>query len=71
MYKTIIKPHADILVSIIAFLILSPLFLVTAVVLAAVNKGNPFFVQKRPGKNGTIFKIIKFKTMTDTRDANG
>ena len=50
---------------------LSPLLIPITVLLALANKGKPFFFQKRPGKNGHIFNIIKFKTMTDEKDENG
>jgi undecaprenyl phosphate N,N'-diacetylbacillosamine 1-phosphate transferase len=52
-------------------LFLSPLFLFCTVGLYFVNQGNPFFFQFRPGKNGKIFKIIKFKTMNDKKDIVG
>ena len=54
-----------------ALLFLSPFLLFFILSLTVVNKGRPFFIQKRPGKNGKIFKIIKFKTMTDERDVEG
>ena len=50
---------------------ISPIFLIVLIVLSTVNKGKPFFFQNRPGKFGEIFKIIKFKTMTDAKDAEG
>ena len=50
--------------------LLSPAFLVVAVLLAIDNKGNPFFFQSRPGKNGKNFRIVKFKTMNTKRDTN-
>ncbi|MCF4102679.1 sugar transferase [Gillisia sp. M10.2A] len=50
---------------------LSPLLLVFTILLALANKGNPFFRQIRPGKNARLFKIVKFKTMTDEKDENG
>lgn len=59
------------MIALFALLLLSPLLLLIAVLLALSNRGNPFFVQKRPGKDGRIFKIIKFKTMTDQRDLHG
>ncbi|QNJ98942.1 Bacterial sugar transferase [Constantimarinum furrinae] len=61
----------DFLVSLTIFLVLFPLFLVIAVTIFIASGKNPFFIQHRPGKNERIFKIIKFKTMTDTTDANG
>ncbi len=54
-----------------ALLILSPLLLIATILLFLANKGNPFFVQKRPGKKGEIFKIVKFKTMTNEKNADG
>lgn len=54
-----------------ALLILSPLILIATILLFLANKGNPFFVQKRPGKYGEIFKIVKFRTMTNEKDSNG
>ncbi len=54
-----------------AFLLLSPIFLVTTILLTYANSGKPFFFQSRPGKGGYIFKIFKFKTMNDKRDNQG
>ena len=71
MYRNLIKPFCDRLTAITAFLILSPVFVVVMIFLALVNDGKPFFTQRRPGKNGNIFKIIKFKTMNDKKDASG
>jgi lipopolysaccharide/colanic/teichoic acid biosynthesis glycosyltransferase len=59
-------------ISLVAIICLSPLLLVVTIWLHFANKGaGAFFFQERPGKNGKIFKIIKYKTMTDERDANG
>ncbi|MEO2063062.1 MAG: sugar transferase [Christiangramia sp.] len=71
MYRSFFKPLIDFLAASIGFLLLSPLFLVFTVLLAIVNKGTPFFYQQRPGLHGRIFKIIKFKTMTDAKDDLG
>lgn len=71
MYTNIIKPLLDLLLSLIGFLLLSPVFLIVTVGLYFANDGKPFFFQLRPGKNGKIFKIIKFKTMNDKKDAKG
>ena len=71
MYKNFLKPLFDFTVALSALLILSPVLVLTAVALAVVNKGNPFFLQRRPGKDERIFKIIKFKTMNDERDREG
>src|SRR5690606_32767669 len=48
-----------------------PIIILITVILASANKGNPFFVQPRPGKDERLFKIIKFRTMSNKRDANG
>lgn len=71
MYQKIIKPIFDFSLALIGFLMLSPIFLVVAVGLYFANDGKPFFFQLRPGKDGKIFKIIKFKTMNDKKDADG
>ncbi len=71
MYKKIIKPFLDILLAGIGLIILSPVFLLITIILFFLNSGKPFFVQERPGKNEKIFKLIKFKTMTDAKDENG
>ena len=61
----------DFLLALFGFLLLSPVFLVVTVALTIANDGKPFFFQLRPGKDGRIFKIIKFKTMTDKKDSAG
>lgn len=71
MYKKNIKPALDFLIALIAFIVLSPIFVLVMVGLWFTNDGKPFFYQLRPGKGEHIFKIIKFKTMNDRRDANG
>ena len=71
MYSTFLKRLCDILVSLIGLMILSPVFLFIMVVLFFSNNGKSFFFQERPGKNGTIFNIIKFKTMNDKKDEHG
>ena len=71
MYKTIIKPILDFILALSGFLLLSPLFVIITLCLFFANQGKPFFVQKRPGKNGKIFSIVKFKTMNDKKDDNG
>jgi undecaprenyl phosphate N,N'-diacetylbacillosamine 1-phosphate transferase len=71
MYQNIFKPLIDFVFAFAALLILSPLLIFVAIALALANNGSPFFFQLRPGKNKDIFKIIKFKTMTDTRDTHG
>ncbi|MEZ4802639.1 MAG: sugar transferase [Gelidibacter sp.] len=71
VYSHFFKPFLDVMVASIAFLLLLPIFFVVLAVLMFKNNGKPFFYQERPGKNGRIFKIIKFKTMNDKTDANG
>lgn len=71
MYQKIIKPILDFSLALIGFLMLSPIFFVVAIGLYFANDGKPFFFQLRPGKDGKIFKIIKFKTMNDKKDADG
>lgn len=71
MYRNYIKTIADILLSFLGIVFTSPVFIGIVVVLFFVNRGKVFFLQDRPGKNGVIFKIIKFKTMNDMRNHNG
>lgn len=71
MYKTLIKPFFDFTFALIGVLLLSPILIVATIALFIANQGKPFFLQPRPGKNGTIFTIIKFKTMNDKKDAAG
>lgn len=71
MYKNVIKPLADLLVALVTVLIFSPVIIVVGFVLTLFHKGSPFFFQSRPGKDERVFKIVKFKTMSDARDADG
>ena len=72
MYKNFFKRFFDFWISLIALICISPILLVVTVWLHFANKGaGAFFTQDRPGKNGKIFKVIKFKTMTDERDGEG
>jgi lipopolysaccharide/colanic/teichoic acid biosynthesis glycosyltransferase len=72
MYKHFFKRFLDVLLSGLALLCLSPLLIVVSIWLHFANKGaGAFFTQERPGKGGKIFKIYKYKTMTDECDANG
>lgn len=71
MYKLYLKRFFDFFIATICFIILFPVFLITAVLLFIKNDGKPFFLQIRPGKNERLFKIVKFKTMNDKRDCNG
>lgn len=71
MYKSFFKRIIDFNGAMIGLLILSPLFIIVMTGLCISNHGNPFFFQLRPGKDGKIFKIIKFKTMNDKKDFYG
>ncbi len=71
MYEKFLKRVMDFVLSLMALLILSPVFIVLIVAGAIVMKGNPFFVQPRPGKNERIFNLIKFRSMTCEKDENG
>ena len=72
MYKNFFKRFLDFWISLIALICISPILLVVTIWLHFANKGaGAFFLQERPGKDAKIFKVIKFKTMTDERDADG
>ena len=72
MYKNFFKRVFDFTLSLIGLIIISPVFLLLWLLLAVPNKGaGAFFTQERPGKDERIFRVIKFKTMTDERDAEG
>lgn len=72
IYRNYIKRVFGFLIALVALICLSPLLLVVTIWLHFANKGSgAFFVQERPGKDAKIFKIIKFKTMTDERDSSG
>lgn len=72
MYKYFFKRFLDFCIVLIALLIIWPFLLIITIWLHFANKGaGAFFTQERPGKDGKIFKLIKFKSMTDERDAKG
>ena len=72
MYKHFFKRFFDFWISLIVLICISPILLVVTLWLHFANKGaGAFFTQERPGKNARVFKVIKFKTMTDERDADG
>lgn len=72
MYKHFFKRFFDFWISLIVLISLSPILLIITIWLHFANKGaGAFFLQERPGKNGKIFKVIKYKTMTDERDLDG
>lgn len=72
IYRTFFKRFLDFFISIIGLIVLSPVLMIVMLVLWISNRGKSiFFIQCRPGKNGILFKLLKFKTMTDQRDENG
>lgn len=72
MYKYFFKRVIDFIIALCALLVIWPFLLIVAVFLHFANKGaGAFFLQERPGKDGRLFRVIKFKTMTDERDTNG
>jgi len=72
LYRCFFKRLFDFVIALIGFVIISPLFLLLWIWLSIANKGaGAFFLQERPGKDERLFKVIKFKTMTDERDAKG
>ena len=72
MYKHFFKRFFDFWISLIALICISPILIIVTIWLHFANKGaGAFFFQERPGKDAKIFKVIKFKTMTDERDAEG
>ena len=71
MYAKYIKRPLDFFCALAAIICLSPILVVLTILGAIKMKGNPFFTQPRPGLNETIFKLIKFRTMTNEKDANG
>jgi lipopolysaccharide/colanic/teichoic acid biosynthesis glycosyltransferase len=71
MYKEIFKPIFDFSFALIGLVLLLPVFLLLVVILLFANQGKPFFVQARPGKNGKIFKLIKFKSMNSKKTTGG
>ena len=71
MYLNFIKGTIDFSASLIVLVLLFPVLVILTLLLTIANQGKPFFFQLRPGKNQKIFKIIKFKTMTDAKDTNG
>jgi lipopolysaccharide/colanic/teichoic acid biosynthesis glycosyltransferase len=71
LYRNYLKRIVDLFVSLLAFCLLLPIFLIITALLFVANQGSPFFVQARPGKNGRIFRLVKFKTMNDRKDGSG
>jgi undecaprenyl phosphate N,N'-diacetylbacillosamine 1-phosphate transferase len=71
MYKNVIKRFLDFIIALIGLVLILPLFILVVFGLFFANQGKPFFFQLRPGNNGQLFKIIKFKTMNDKKDGEG
>ncbi len=71
LYRKFFKRIIDFLFSLIGIVLLFPIFIIVFILLFINNNGSPFFIQKRPGLNERIFKILKFKTMNDKKDQNG
>ncbi|OIQ23509.1 sugar transferase [Lacinutrix sp. MedPE-SW] len=71
MYKAIIKPLLDFFSALFILIMISPIFIILLILLFINNNGKPFFTQPRGGKNNKVFRVIKFKTMNDKKDANG
>ena len=71
MYRNIIKPFLDFVSALMALIVASPVLLIFGILLSINNRGSLFFTQLRPGKDAKLFKVYKFKTMTDQKDASG
>lgn len=71
MYGKFFKRFLDLILSLCALIILSPLFVVLIILGTIFMRGNPFFFQERPGKDEKIFKLIKFRSMDNRKDKNG
>lgn len=71
MYQKYFKRAVDLVLALIALALLSPVFLALLLLLLVANRGSPLFLQERAGLHGRRFKVIKFKTMNDRRDAQG
>ncbi len=71
MYRSVVKPFFDVSAALAGLLIAAPVLVLATIALSVAIKGKPFFFQVRPGKNGKLFKIIKFKTMTDAIGTDG
>ncbi|MGV0939085.1 sugar transferase [Empedobacter sp. ULE_I140] len=71
MYSNFFKRLFDFIIAFVGLIILSPIFIIITIGLYFANQGKPFFFQARPGKNERIFRIMKFKTMNDKKDAHG
>lgn len=70
-YRNNGKRLMDVIISVVALCLLTPIIFILTAMLMIANHGKPFFIQQRPGKNGQLFLLIKFKTMNDRKDASG
>lgn len=71
MYKNIVKRLLDSIFALVGLVLLSPVLILVSIILLIANKDSPFFFQRRPGKDEKVFKIVKFKTMNNLKDAKG
>ena len=71
IYRRFIKRFIDVFAAFAGLVILSPVFLIVSLLLYITNNGSAYFLQQRPGKNASIFLLIKFKTMNENRDESG
>jgi len=71
MYRLFLKQLFDFIIALTVLILILPLLLVITIVLLFVNKGKPFFIQDRPGRDGKLFKLIKFRTMVERSDSKG
>ena len=71
MYAKCVKRVLDFLLSLVALSVLSPILLILIVIGAIAMKGNPFFTQRRPGRKEKVFRLLKFRTMSNAKDAEG
>jgi undecaprenyl phosphate N,N'-diacetylbacillosamine 1-phosphate transferase len=71
MYLKIFKRGFDVMISFFILVFFFPIFAIVTITLFFANNGSPFFLQKRPGRNAELFRVIKFKTMSDKKDKNG
>jgi len=71
VYSKLIKRLLDFILGLLVLIFMSPFLILISIVLGIINSGNPFFLQDRPGLDGRIFKIVKFKTMNDKKDNFG
>lgn len=71
MYKDFFKPLFDFSFALVLIVLLAPVFILLILLLYIFNRGKVFFLQDRPGKNEKVFRIVKFKTMTDEKDEQG